>query len=269
MTDVTVLDGPSVGSPGHVLLLYRDERHRQARLLSWVEQGLARGEKVVYSTVADDPLLPSLSAGDVGSGSPLREGQLTVVPSEELFPGQRQAELVGQALEEGYPAVRLSARAEVALREARLEEYRAVDQLTDELCATQPLTALCQLAEGAADDDTLRTVLDSHSGGVEDAQMRLRRCDGELVLSGEVDFTSADLLARALGSLCRPDAAGRAVLDLSELTFIDVAGCRALALGTESLRRGGGTVVVRGAVGHLGKVLRMLRIDELAGMELA
>lgn len=266
---MTVVAGSREGTSPHVLLLYRDERHRQARLLSWVQQGLSRGEKVLYATVPDDPLLPLLTNGDVTSVPPLRHGQISVVPSQELFPRAKQAELVGLALDEGYPAVRLSARADVALAAGGLEEYQAVDALTDELCASRPVTALCQLDPGSVSDTTLATVMDTHSGGVEHAQMRLRRQGDRVVLSGEVDFTSADLLARALASFCRRTAGRAVVLDLSELTFIDVAGCRALASGTDELRRAGGRLVVHEAGGHLGKVLHLLAIDELAGVELA
>jgi anti-anti-sigma factor len=266
---VTVVAGSSGRSSPHVLLLYRDEKHRQARILSWVRQGLAGGEKILYATVPDDPLLPTLTHGDADAVPLSREGQISVVPSEELFPGMRQAELVDSALGEGYPAVRLSARADVGLDRTPTEQYLAVDELTDELCASLPVTALCQLDAGSASQATLAAVIDTHSGGVEDAQMRLHRRDNRVVLSGEVDFSSADLLTRALRSCSRPHGGQSVVVDLSELTVIDVAGFRALVVGTGELREAGGTVVLTGLSEHRRKVVSLLRIDLLPGVELS
>jgi anti-anti-sigma factor len=192
-----------------------------------------------------------------------------VLSSQEIFPGGRQAELVHRALDEGYPGVRLSARADAGLRDSRLEDYQAVDQLTDALCARLPVTALCQLDAGSASDETVTAVIESHSG-VEDAQMRLRRRDDQvLVLSGEVDFSSAEVLTQALRSFCRPHAVSAAVVDLSELSFVDMAGCRALVTGTEQLRKAGGSVTITGGSSHLRRVLTLLGVDRLPGLELS
>jgi anti-anti-sigma factor len=80
---------------------------------------------------------------------------------------------------------------------------------------------------------------------------------------------------QALRRACRLDlegATGRApgpatIIDLSGLTFADVAGCRALAAGTEELRRAGGTVCLVGVSGHLRKVLSLLGTDQLPGFD--
>jgi anti-anti-sigma factor len=263
---VTVAGAPS---GGHALLLYRVETQRQARVVSWVRQGLVRGEKILYSTVPGDPLVDVLNGVVAHDGATPRPGQLTVLASQELFPGARQGELVHRALEEGYPGVRLSARADVGLRDTRSEAYRTIDQLTDELCATLPVTALCQLDAASADDATLTTVLETHSV-VEDDQMRLRRGDDRVVvLAGEVDSSSADLLTRALRRLVRPQADAAAVLDLSGLSFVDVAGCRALVVGTEELRSSGGSVRLTRATDQISKVLTLLGVDRLPGVELS
>jgi anti-anti-sigma factor len=267
--EVTVADGPTTEASPHVLLLYRDERHRQARVVSWVRDGLVHGEKILYSTVPGDPLVADLDRAKTDGVPTPRPGQLTVLSSQEIFPGARQAELVHRALDEGYPGVRLSARADAGLRDSRLEEYKAVDRLTDSLCASLPVTALCQLDARSASDETLTAVIESHSG-VEDAQMRLRRRDDQvLVLSGEVDFSSAEILSRALRSLCRSEAASAVVVDLSELSFVDMAGCRALVSGTDELRSGGGGVTLTGVSSHLRRVLTLLGVDRLPGLELS
>ena len=248
-------------------MLYRREIHRQARVVSWVRQGLARGEKILYSAVPGDTLVPALRAGGGEAALALRQGQLTFVPAVEFFPGARQAEFVHEALGEGYPAVRLSARADAALSHESLDSYQAIDLLMDELCLTLPVSALCQLDSGGASPETLTSLIDSHSGVIEDAQMRVRRREGEVILSGEVDFGSAPILTEALSCACRVEAAPMTVIDLSELTFIDVSGCRALVEGTDDLRRAGASVTFRGVGVHIRKVMYLLGMHRLAGIE--
>jgi len=265
---VTVVGGPLGDPSSHVLLLYRHEIHRQARVVSWVRQGLVRGEKILYSTVPGDTLVPALRTGRRDAALALRQGQLSFVPATDFFPGARQAELVSRAFDEGYPAVRLSARADAALEDETLEEYQAIDHVMDDLCATLPVSALCQLDAAGADAEVLTSLIDSHSGIIEEAQLRLRRRGGHVVLSGEVDFSNASLLAQALRSVCGAEPASATAIDLSELTFVDVSGCRALAVGTDAHRRRGGTVTVSGVPAHLLKVLALLGMDRLPGVEL-
>ena len=59
-----------------------------------------------------------------------------------------------------------------------------------------------------------------------------------------------------------------AVIDLSGLTFLDVSGSRALVIGTDELRRAGGRVTFSGASEHLRKVMCLVGMDRLPGIEL-
>ena len=265
---VTVVAGPSINPPPHVLMLHRQELHRQARAVSWVRQGLARGEKILYSTVPGDTLVPALRTGASQVTRALRRGQLSFIPATEFFPGARQTELVNEAFEEGYPAVRLSARAEAALVLEPLAEYEVIDGLMDELSSTSPVSVLCQLDLEAVGSETLRALIGCHAGVIEDVQMRLRRRDEQVILAGEVDFGSAAVLAEALRCLCQVGAAPATVIDLSGLTFLDVSGCRALVIGTDELRRAGGSVTFLGASEHLRKVMCLVGMDRMPGLEL-
>lgn len=253
----------------HVLLLYRDEAHRQASVVSWVRRGLERGEKILYSTVPSDTaaLMPVLRLGGVDVERVVRDGQFCFLPLEEFFPGAGQAALVHHALDEGYPGVRLAAQADAALSYLGKDEYQAIDRLMDELCANLPVSALCQYDAGSSGMN-LTTVIDSHLDAVQDVSMRLRRREDGVLVVGELDLSSAEFLTQALHNICQLHRATDVVIDLSELTFVDVSGCRALAAGTETLRRDGGTVFLRGVNGHIRKVMLLLGMDRLTGVEL-
>jgi len=266
--------GPEVAWARHTLLIHRDESHRRARVGAWVRRGLERGERIFYATVAGDTHQGvELRQGGVDVPRAVRDGQLTFVPSEEFFPGAQQATLVRRALAEGYAGVRLSARADPAIRDVGAERFEVIDHVMEELCATLPVLVLCQYdavgATGMADAAGLTTAVDSHLDAFQDGQMRVQRRGDLVSVGGEVDLVSADVLAHALRRMVRPGHGSEMVIDLAELAFVDVAGCRALVTGTEAVRGDGGTVFLRGVSGHVHKLMALLRIDRQPGLELA
>ena len=268
---MTVAGHPGQEWGSHLLLLYRDEGDRRASVVSWVQQGLERGEKVLFSTVpgeTEPEPEPELEQGGVDVAEAVRAGQFAFVPMEEFFSVAGQAALVRRALDEGFPGVRLAAQANAAVGYLGEAEYQAVDHLIDELCLSLPVSALCQYHAGRSNGTALTTVVDSHLEAVEDAAMRLRRHGDVVLVAGEVDRGSAEVLAYALQRICQRQATSRVDIDLSELRFIDVGGCRAVVAGTETLRRDGGTVFLRGASGHIRKVMCLLAMNRLPGVEL-
>ncbi len=265
--------GPEAHVAPHTLLVHREDTHRRASVGGWVRRGLERGEKVFYSTVAGDPAaVLELTQGGVDVQRAVGDGQLTFVPHERFFPGAEQATLVRRALKEGYPGVRLSAQADAGLDGVGAEQYQLIDQLMDELCASLPVVALCQYdaraATATARATTLASAVDSHLEAVEDGEMWLQRQGHRVLVGGEVDLVCADVLAHALRGLCHRDHGSEVVIDLAALTFVDVAGCRALVAGTEPLRGGGGRVFVQGVDGQVSKVMGLLGITRLPGLEL-
>lgn len=258
----------------HTLLVQRLPNQHDLDVGGWVRQGLQRGEMIFYSTVdGDTAAVSQLQQGGVDVARAVRDGQLTFVSAERFFPGAEQATLVRRALDRGFPGVRLSAQADAALDHVGVERYQAIDHSMDELCAGLPVMALCQYdvrrTPSAAEAAGLITAIDSHLDAVRDGDLRLRRWADQVSLAGEADLASAPVLGRALRGICQSGPGSEIVLDMSALTFVDVAGCRALVAGTEPLRGRGGTVFLRGVDGHVHKVMALLGIDRLAGLELA
>jgi anti-anti-sigma factor len=270
---MAVSAGPEAHSAPHTLLVHREDSHRRRHVGGWVRRGLERGEKILYSTVAGDTTVArELRRGGVDVQRAVRDGQLTFVPMERFFPGAEQATLVRRALEEGYPGVRLSAEADAGLDGVGAEQYQLIDGLMDELCASLPVFALCQYDAGAATATAhaarLASAVDSHLAAVQDGEMWLRRRGDQVVVGGEVDLVSADVLSHALRRVCQLERGSEMVIDLTELTFVDVAGCRALVAGTEPLRGAGGRVLFHGVDGQVDKVMALLGITRLPGLEL-
>ena len=254
----------------HVLMVYHDQAQRQSSVASWVRRGLERGEKVIYTHVDDDArFLATLGNGHIDVPEARRRRQLAILSVEEFYsvPGQRP--MVEEALDEGYPAVRMCAQAEAALAHLRPDDFLRFDSAWDQVCHDLPVSVLCQFDVRWAGDPTLDLVLSTHLDTVNSGQLQLeRRGDGVAVL-GEADLRQVTVLRESLRVACRRMASGsRLVVDASSLEFLDVAGCRALAAGTDEFRRTGGEVVMSGVQPHVRKVMMLLRLDRLPGLRL-
>ena len=77
-------------------------------------------------------------------------------------------------------------------------------------------------------------------------------CPDTILLSGELDIASAPKLASALHSTRRS-----IVLDLSRVTFMDVAGLRVIEEAAHRLRSRGVRLVTRGAQGEPARLLSL------------
>src|SRR3954454_13807749 len=267
---MTVAGGHREDWDTHVLLLYRDEAHRRASVASWVKKGLDRGEKILYATAPDDDaLVPGgLSPGGVQGAGTISDSQISILSVEDFFPPAGQAMLVQQALEEGYAGGRFVARANAAISHLGLDVYRRADHLLDELCSTLPVSALCQYDAKSSPAATTTAMIDSHPDALQDLQLRLRHRGDRVLLSGEVDVGSAYVLEHALQRIGEIEGASEVTLDLSGLSFVDVVGCRALASGTDMLRRAGGVASFQGVNAHMRKVMALLGMDRLPGVQL-
>jgi anti-anti-sigma factor len=77
-----------------------------------------------------------------------------------------------------------------------------------------------------------------------------------ILLRGEVDIATLPLLELALDTLADP--VGAVTVDLTELTFIDVMGCRALANAAIRWNAFGHCLALRGASPGLRHILNLL-----------
>jgi anti-anti-sigma factor len=252
----------------HVLLLYRDEPHRQDSVASWVQRGLERGEKIVYTHApSDSVLLSNLAERGVDVDMAMRVGQLTLLTTEEFYPAGDHRPLIESALAEGYPAVRLTARADAALRFLREEDHLALELLMDGLCATLPVSAMCQYDATGTTSARLAAVIERHPDAVDYAGLQLRRRGQVMAVAGEVDHASAPMVTESLRRVCSLlEEWSVLTIDTSRWSFVDVAGFRAVAAGTDAFRRGGGGVRLSGLRPHMRKVLTLAGVPRLDGV---
>jgi anti-anti-sigma factor len=204
----------------------------------------------------------------VDAGRAAREGSLVTLDPPGFYPAQGQAALVDRMLETGRPGLRLVAHAEVALGYLGEAGYRRIEQEMEHLCATRPVTFLCQLqadtARGEEPVPFLPAVIDAHQHALHGPCVTVSRDSHGVKLSGELDLNCGGLVEAVLrrtaqdGAKDGAPAAKVILVDLSELDFMDVAGFRALLEGTEQWRGRGGTLILAGAHGSARRVIEIV-----------
>jgi anti-anti-sigma factor len=266
------VDGATAGPQwdGHLMLLHESAADREAGVAAWVQRGLDLGEKVLYAEGPDEregSLIAGLEAHGVDAAAAVGEGRLALLPLAEFYPMDGQRLVVDRALAEGFPAVRMSAGALAALTILSPGHYLTVERQVDELVRSLPVSALCQYGRGATTGSALRDGVGVHVAGVREASFATDAGDLGLVLRGEVDAGNADVLEAAVTAFTDGPPRVRC-LDLAELSFVDVAACRALAHGTCEFRADGGEVLLVAPPPPVERTLRLLGMGDLPGFRL-
>jgi anti-sigma B factor antagonist len=82
-----------------------------------------------------------------------------------------------------------------------------------------------------------------------------------LHLTGELDMAGVDEFERLLAA-DQPPETGTFVVDLRDLTFIDSSGLRALVMADQSVRDGGGRLIVVRGPDRVNQVLEMTGVAQ-------
>ena len=85
-------------------------------------------------------------------------------------------------------------------------------------------------------------------------------------LSGELDVNTSPLVADQLTVLVNQGITS-VIVDVSELTFVDSTGLRAILAGREKMQTDGATLVLEGASGVVERVLDMTGLRGLLASE--
>lgn len=261
------------GWDGHLLLFYRSERERLARLADWARHGLRRGEKIVYVEPADsgtDSVAVQLRE-HLDTDALLAEGRLEIVPPEAYYPVGAPQAVVDRVLAEGFPGVRISGVADSALDVVTAAGHRDVEWGVDRLCRTRPVSALCQYAYPAT-TAPLRAALDTHPTGFRELSLAGSGIRSDIVLHGSVDRANVEVLSVLVGGAAQSAAAAgldHLHVDLTDVGRLAATACAAVASASEPFRRAGGSLVLDGADPAVERVLRASGLAGLPGVELA
>ncbi|WP_051516031.1 MEDS domain-containing protein [Candidatus Blastococcus massiliensis] len=271
---------PGAGSADHLCWVHDDDEAFDAAVREFLAGGLAHGERLLCVGARAIATLDGADAhlGDVAG---LRAGGVleTMTVAEAYaaagpLAADRQRAFydaaTNRALADGYRGLRVVADlSELAAAPEHRDELVRWEQVADELMASgSGMSAMCAY-RGDLPAAVLGNVLAVHPlvhGPSHLTPFQLFFDDDRLALAGSVDTFSADRLAALLASTPRGSVA---VLDLTDLEFVDVAGCRALAGWAAAHPAGGAPLEFRGASALLRRAWRLLGLDEVAPVTFA
>jgi anti-anti-sigma factor len=130
---------------------------------------------------------------------------------------------------------------------------------------------MCRYARRSTTGQLLRDVVGMHVAGVRDPTLSSGETGSELVLRGEVDIANVAVLAATLAAaLDAAMSSGRDVvrLDLAGVDFLGVSACRAIVEESAAFRDGGGRLVLAGSAPGLLRVLTLVGLPAVPGLEL-
>jgi anti-anti-sigma factor len=232
-----------MGRSSHVCWSYGSDAEHRAFLLEFFGAGLEANERLMYLAARAqlDATLAGLACAGVDVDALVDRGALCVddVDGAYLCEGALQPDvrlaghalLVGQALRDGFAGLRVCSEIVPLLGSGTVcDQWCGYEVRADLLVARLPSIVVCACDVRRARPEMLRDLHAVHSlhTGAEtvDPPFRLHARSGGLALSGEVDASGAQRLARwlreALPDLPEP------VVDVAGLEFIDAAGMWAL-----------------------------------------
>jgi anti-anti-sigma factor len=259
----------------HPLVVHQSDARERHRTGAWIADALAGGEKVFYKRQPTGRAEQSLIDELVGVGSvALDSGQFEVIDAEQCYAetgGERQAlfelnvSLVARARREGYAEVAITGDG-AALRVMTPDPEQMLAHECDlhQLTSDPGVRVLCRYDLRTETPDLVTQMAGVHYQSVDDLFWASEQRIGKLVVRGEIDGSNAERFAVVLHAAT---ADGVRIVDLSEVTFLAVAGTVALAHSAEFLREHGEELVLINVPPIVMRVLSVLDFAERVGAE--
>lgn len=233
------MDVPPPGTTDHLCWVYDDSRDLELAAGRFLAGGLARGERLL---VIGDGMIGALHRATLpfgGTAALVDSGALGILDLTKAyecgagFTPEQQLEFYDAATRraraDGFTGLRVAA--EVTALAADPDTRSTLvrwEHLADSFVARgSGFSAMCAYRSDLGPEalDEVAAVHPVVRGPAGLPAFQVFHEDGRVVLTGNVDFFAADRLRCVLAD----SPAGRGVLDLGRLEFVDVAGCRVLA----------------------------------------
>jgi hypothetical protein len=222
---------PIVQTHDHVCLIHYGETSRRPVLLQWTREGLASNERVLLVEPPEIGASMMDLLGDTGD-------RVVVVSPEDAYRGDLDGRALAHRLtdpvrraDDGAPPIRkISSPASHALSViGDVGTYLEYEEQLEGVAQRDHVGFLCQYDHVALDDDVIIRAAAAHTVVVQLDDLALptldlRPIDGGVRVSGEIDAANASVVASWMSR-----HKGRPLrVDCSNLTFMDVAGYRAM-----------------------------------------
>ncbi|RZU31986.1 MEDS domain-containing protein [Blastococcus saxobsidens] len=271
-----VNDVPIAGAHDHVCWVYRDDSDLVAAAVEFLAGGLLRGERLlcVGDRVVDGLRRAPTALGDLDEL--IADGRLRLLTVADAYAATGPFSTEGQhafydaatrrAVADGHTGLRVFADVTALAADAALRpELVRWEHVADEFIAHGPgMTAMCAYREDlpAATLGDLAGVHPQVHAPTGTAPFQVFFDEQGPSLTGDVDTVGAERLARILAAT--PVSGGTCAVDLSGLSFADVAACRVLARWARTLGERGVRLEFWNAPALLERMWHVLALDEWA-----
>jgi anti-anti-sigma regulatory factor len=279
--------GNAVRAGEHACCHFPDADDRERLAVAFVREALRRGDKVIWFSDTEDaaPLVSRLERTDPGFEPAMARGQFVVRLSREVYmpDGHFEPDCVlaalgdehERALAEGYRGLSMSGEVPATMCESPgreqlkgYEERLASDHRQHNQRDASSCSILCQYDRVRFGPGILSDVVEAHDVDASPELAPIGR-DGELTaardrgrdalrFAGELDFGSAQTVSDVLDAHFH----GPLRIDLADVSFVDVAGMRALR------GRKGQRLTITPASEAVRRLLALLAWDTDPGVEL-
>jgi anti-anti-sigma regulatory factor len=248
--------GDDLGDHAHACWGFDRRQDFVDAALEFLTDGLRSGQRIVY--VGSEPVEEQRERLEPlgGVGAMIDEGALLLIDLTGIYQTGRPIDPISQmavysavtdaAIADGYSGIRVAAQVTNLVREpATWDAHLRWESMADRFMSVRPMSAICGYQRDLVPEQLLAelaTVHPTSNTPAEAVPFRLFAEDGEMVLSGDVDFLSINGLDRALETAC--DGTEPVVLDLRDLGFIDLNGIEVLARHTRRLAAASGCNVL-------------------------
>jgi len=239
--------GSDLGADAHACWGFDRRQEFVDAALEFLTDGLRSGQRIVY--VGSEPVAEQRERLEPlgGVGAMIDEGALLLIDLTGIYKAGESLDPLSQmavysavtdaAVADGYAGIRVAAQVTNLVREPEAwDAHLRWESMADRFMSVQPMSAMCGYQRDVVPEQLLGELSAVHPTSNAPAKavpFRLFADEGDMVLSGDVDFISVKALDRALETAC--DGTEPVVLDLRDLGFIDPNGLEVLARHTRRL----------------------------------
>jgi anti-anti-sigma regulatory factor len=265
--------GSDLGTDTHACWGFDRRQEFIDAALEFLTDGLRNGQRIVY--VGSEPVEEQRERLEPlgGVGAMIDEGALLLIDLTGIYKAGQPLDpevqlgvykaVTDAALADGYSGIRVAAQVTNLVREPETwDAHLRWESMADRFMSVQPMSAICGYQRDVVPEKLLAELAAVHpvsNAPERTVPFRLFAEDGDMVLSGDVDFLSVKALDRALETAC--DGTEPVVFDLGELGFIDPNGLEVLVRHTRRLAAGSGC-----SVRNMPPAVE--RLSQMAGVEL-
>jgi anti-anti-sigma regulatory factor len=218
----------------HPCWVYDDAAGFQAAARDFLARGLDSGERVLFIGPGTETDLLAQMGDITGFSTSVENGAAKVIPLSGAYSGgtvdpqgqvQTYAAATDEAIAQGYAGLRVAADVTSYVRTpSQVDNFARYEHLIGRYMAENPFSGMCGYSRQELPESTIAELECLHPGGNSSlAGFRLYpvSANGEVALTGELDFASRELLAKALEHADLKPVDGELRIDGAELRFID------------------------------------------------